>query len=143
MSVALNFAAAVVVRALAVIFMLAIGAFVADILASDLGDLLGRGAFWLAVVIAVVWGIADGRVSRSLVRILLVWLTAAVMVAIGAGFVLKTVAERGVDESLSWFEHAWVPMLIALLPGVAGAAVGFVLRDRLPVRLQPDHLVDL
>lgn len=137
MSLAMNAVSAVFVRALAVIFVFAMAAFVVDLLDGGPADLVDSLSFWVAVVVALAWGFADGRVSRNIVVPLVIWLVVGIVVLIGAGFVLKTVAERGVDESVGWLAAGWRPMLVALLPGVVGAAVGFFGRDYLPERYRP------
>ncbi|NLJ52544.1 MAG: hypothetical protein GX344_00190 [Intrasporangiaceae bacterium] len=137
MSDAMNAVSAVFVRALAVIFVLAMAAFVADLFDGGTADLVDSLSFWVAVLVALLWGFADGRVSRTIVVPLVLWLLVSIVVLIGAGFVLKTVAERGQDDSLSWLSVGWRPMLMALLPGAAGAAIGFFGRDYLPERFRP------
>lgn len=140
MSDAMNAATAVLVRALAVIFVFAVAAFVVDLVDGGLADLVDSLSFWVAVLVALVWGFADGRVSRTIVVPLVGWLLVGVLVLIGAGFVLKTVAQRGLDESVGWLAAGWRPMLVALLPGTVGAALGFFGRDYLPERYRPrDH----
>lgn len=136
----MNAASAVVVRALAIIFVLAVGAFVQDILADDIGDLVARVAFWAAVLVALVWGFADGRISREILPPVVVWVAAAVVVAIAAGLLLRTVANHGSDELSGWLSLAWRPFLITVLLGAGGAAAGWALRDRLPARFQPHEL---
>lgn len=133
----MNAVSAVVARALAVIFILAIAAFVGDLLDGGTADLADSLSFWVAVIVAFAWGFADGRVSRNIIVPLVLWLLVGIVVLVGAGFVLKLVAERGVDESLSWLSVGWRPMLMALLPGAVGAAVGFYARDYLPERFRP------
>lgn len=137
MSDAMNAGSAVFVRALAVIFVLAMAAFVADLFDGGTADLVDSLSFWVAVLVALLWGFADGRVSRTIVVPLVLWLLVSIVVLIGAGFVLKTVAERGQDDSLSWLSVGWRPMLMALPPGAAGAAIGFFGRDYLPERFRP------
>ena len=142
MHLAMNFATAVIVRALAVVFVLAIGAFLQDILAGDLGDLLARAAFWLAILLALIWGLADGRASRDIIPPLLLWLVVAVLVLVAGGILLNLVASRGSEEASSWLAAGWQPFLIALLPGAAGAGLGWAARDHLPERFRPVEYVD-
>ncbi|HHU11040.1 MAG TPA: hypothetical protein GXZ60_13665 [Intrasporangiaceae bacterium] len=129
----MNAVADVVVRALVIIFAFAAGAFLEDIVSGDLGAQLALGGRVLAVVVAVVWGFLDGRATHDIRWTLGQWVAAAILVGLAAGFVFKLVFDRasnGADPA-SWFGLGIFPALITLLPALAAAGLGYVLRSHL------------
>lgn len=129
----MNAVADIVVRALVVIFAFAAGAFLEDMIAGDLGSQLALGGRVLAVAVAVVWGFLDGRASADIRWVLLQWLAVAVLVGLVAGFVFKLVFDRASngDSTASWVSLGALPALITLVPALAAAGLGYVLRDQL------------
>lgn len=130
----MNAVADIAVRALVIIFAFAAGAFLEDMISGDLGAKLALAGRVIAVAAAVVWGFLDGRATRDIRWTALQWLAVAVLVGIVAGFVLKLVFDRasaGTSDA-SWFGLGILPSLITLVPALAAAVLGYVLRDQLP-----------
>lgn len=142
MSDAMNVVADVVVRALVIIFAFAAGAFLEDLVPGDLGATLALGGRVLAVIVAVVWALLDGRAARDLRWLAGQWFAVAVLVGLAAGFVSKLVFDRvsNGEHASSWLGLGMFPFLVTLIPALAAAALGYVLREQLPGRAAPEPI---